>query len=255
VAGKKLAPYIDQLGKVPDGEIAALAGVQRKTVINHRKRLGIPPYMGHRFQEGHHPTARASSEELADQSRLLQPFVPDLGQIPDRVVAERVGLSVEAVRRFRLRNGISGRRGRPPVEAPPRSPATPVKRKGRRSALTPFASEVGHVPDRELAERAGVTVENVRAYRRRRGIPAYWRNEAPPASSASEATVQAGAGRKAVEQQAFAVVVHADGVEGQYVVVAPDIATAAARAVSRSVRLGSDVSVREIRYLGRALLE
>ena len=177
-----------------------------------------------------------------------------LGQEPDRVVAERAGVSVAAVRRYRVRHGIAGRRGRPPIEAPQATPLRAVKRKGRRSALTPFADELGHVPDRELAERAGVTVENVRAYRKRRGIPAYWRDVAStPSAVATENARSATPG--AEEQQAFSVCVSVDGIDSQYVIVAPDIASAAARAVSRSARLGDQVTVREIRFIGRALLQ
>jgi hypothetical protein len=55
------------------------------------------------------------------------------------------------------------------------------------------------------------------------------------------------------EQLAFSVRVNVDGVDNQYVVVAPDIAGAARHAVSRSERLGTEVTVREICFIGRAL--
>ncbi len=38
---------------------------------------------------------------------------------------------------------------------------------------------VGVKPDREVAEQLGMTAENVRAWRNRRGIPAGWRSEEP----------------------------------------------------------------------------
>ena len=50
-------------------------------------------------------------------------------------------------------------------------------RKRRRSKVDPFFDQLGEVPDTEIAKLAGVTPENVRAYRKRRGIPARWRGK------------------------------------------------------------------------------
>jgi len=47
----------------------------------------------------------------------------------------------------------------------------------RRSKLDPYLDKLGFLPDRELADLAGVSAQNVRAYRKRRGIPATWRGE------------------------------------------------------------------------------
>ena len=47
----------------------------------------------------------------------------------------------------------------------------------RKSKLDACVHLIGTVPDKEVAERAGVTAENVRTYRIRRGIPASWRGE------------------------------------------------------------------------------
>ena len=56
---------------------------------------------------------------------------------------------------------------------------TPPKtvRSKRQSKLDPWLSEVGVICDTEIAKLAGVTSENVRAYRKRHSIPAFWRGE------------------------------------------------------------------------------
>ena len=51
-------------------------------------------------------------------------------------------------------------------------------RRPRKSKLDAHLDIVGTLPDKEVATRAGVTAENVRTYRARRGIPAGWRGEA-----------------------------------------------------------------------------
>ncbi len=43
------------------------------------------------------------------------------------------------------------------------------------SKLDAFSDKIGVLPDREVAELAGCTPENVSYYRKSRGIPAYWR--------------------------------------------------------------------------------
>jgi DNA polymerase I-like protein with 3'-5' exonuclease and polymerase domains/uracil-DNA glycosylase len=46
------------------------------------------------------------------------------------------------------------------------------------SVLDPYAERIGHEPDRVIAAEAGCTPQSVYDWRKRRGIPAYWR-EAP----------------------------------------------------------------------------
>ena len=45
----KLARYKHRLGKIPDQDIAELAGVSRTAVVNYRKREGIEAYDGYKF--------------------------------------------------------------------------------------------------------------------------------------------------------------------------------------------------------------
>ena len=95
----------------------------------------------------------------------LRAFVGSLGKVPDRVIAERAGVSATTVGRFRRSKGIGayegyqfGKRGDGRVPS------------GRRSRLEAFKEVLGRIPDREVAERAGLTTEAVRIYRQRHGI-------------------------------------------------------------------------------------
>jgi hypothetical protein len=76
-----------------------------------------------------------------------------------------------------------------PTPAPSAAPS-------RTSRLDAFLELVGVLPDREVAQRAGMSTENVRMYRARRGIPAGWRGEgdasgeavAPPVASSARSS-------------------------------------------------------------------
>lgn len=95
-----------------------------------------------------------------------------LGTVPDREVAEAAGVSLRTVAAYRARKGIAGYSG--PRKAPSR---------GRKSKIDPFADEVGRVPDRIIADKAGVSVNAVRNWRRVRGISAFNRTAAPAQSA------------------------------------------------------------------------
>jgi len=151
---------------------------------------------------------------------------------------------------------------------PPGTAAASTIKIVRRSKMDAFAHLIGVKPDREVAELAGVTPENVRAWRKRRGIVARWRKDGAPAPRGPRAS---GSGPAAVpvreppapppEVTAVQLVtgtrgflVSADDDE-EFVVVAPDIARAAALAVSRlSVRRPSGRIV-AIQYLAEMLAE
>ncbi len=90
-----------------------------------------------------------------------------LGQVPDSEVARRAGVSVRTIASFRARHDIPGYRG-PRRSASARGP--------RRSRIDPFAGLLGQVPDRVVAEKAGVSLNAVRNYRVKRGIPAAGRD-------------------------------------------------------------------------------
>ncbi|MBM4369347.1 MAG: hypothetical protein FJ102_24250, partial [Deltaproteobacteria bacterium] len=62
---QKLAPFKDKLGKIPDHEIAAQAGVSRTAVVSFRKRMGIKSYEGYKFQPGAAPARPESAGKSA----------------------------------------------------------------------------------------------------------------------------------------------------------------------------------------------
>lgn len=100
-----ICAHYSKLGAVPDAEVAKLAGVSIRTVASFRARHDIPGYKGPR---------RPSVSGRRKRSKI-DPFVHLLGQVPDRIVAEKASVSLNAVRNYRVKKGIraSGKRGRP----------------------------------------------------------------------------------------------------------------------------------------------
>jgi hypothetical protein len=206
----------------------------------------------------------------------LDDFTDIIGVIPDKDVAEKAQVSPENVRTYRLRRGIPATfRGESPeaLQAKQRHRAAkkvvekPVRRKKRkmrrrrRSRLDPYLELLGDVPDRELAERAGVTPENVRAYRVRRGVPARWRGEsgesdggsAPAERPAPNPVPSARATSGAEVNYAYRVVADVDGESREYVVFASNMADAAVLAGSKLRKLSGSALLRELSLVGEAL--
>ena len=93
---------------------------------------------------------------------LLQPAFHLLGKLPDAEIAERCGVSIRTVASYRARHNIAGYSG-------PRKRQTPTK-KVHQSKIDAFANLIGIESDKEIARRAGVTLNAVRHYRMTRGI-------------------------------------------------------------------------------------
>ena len=141
-------------------------GIERKPAPPgpraHRKRSGdaLPP------EPGEGGAARPGSKDAQiDAHKDL------LGTVPDRVVAKKAGVSLRTVAAYRARMGIAGYKG-------PRKKGS----RTRKSKIDPFAQLVGTVPDRIVAEKAGVSVNAVRNWRRVRGVAAVGRGR-PPATA------------------------------------------------------------------------
>ncbi len=113
----------------------------------------------------------------------IEPFREMLGDVPDSEVAKKAGVSVRTIASFRSRNQIAGYKGR---SAPKK------QRKRRKSKIDPFAELVGKVPDRVVAEKAGVTLNAVRNYRASRGIPSSRQRAKEMREAAAAQTAQAG---------------------------------------------------------------
>ncbi len=156
-----------------------------------------------------------------------------------------------------------------------------AKRKRRKSKLDPYVHKVGILPDRAVAELAGVTSENVRAFRNRRGIPARWRGEGEQLPNEAEVLAAAGldaapdqpraqrrrarvggAGGGAAQAQAaglkvaqgFVVAVETGAGQQEFVVVGADIAQASSLAMQSLEARGVQGKVVGIRYLADALM-
>lgn len=187
-------------------------------------------------------TGRGGAAARLEGARAL------LGRLPDGEIAERLGIARKTVVEFRKRHQIEAfvaararpGEGRGAKDAPGGGGAAgrdvagreALGREGtgqrRASKLDGFLHLVGRLPDREVAERAGMTTENVRMYRQRRGIAAGWRApvEAPEAERPKRGRQPAAPGETRVER-ALAAVAHLIG-------SVPDAEVAAQAGISRS---------------------
>lgn len=118
-----------------------------------------------------------------------------MGQVPDHEIAQMAGTTAPIVGRYRRRLGVDGYEGHkfgnrdnpatsrsnekaPPEEEPPAVEEVEEKVANRRpSRLDPYIDVLGKVPDAEIARMAGVTPQNVRAFRSRHKIAPTWREE------------------------------------------------------------------------------
>jgi transcriptional regulator with XRE-family HTH domain len=105
-----LLDHWDLLGQVPDADVARRAGVSVRTVASFRARHQIPGYKG----------PRRASKAAVRRTSKVDSFAHLLGKQPDRVVAVRAGVSLNAVRNYRTKHGISAApRDRASEPAPP----------------------------------------------------------------------------------------------------------------------------------------
>ncbi len=207
---------------------------------------------------------------MARKSKL-EPYLDKLGIFRDSLVAEMAGVSSENVRAYRKRRGIPARwrgEGEPlPGEAGATAPAA-HRAKRRKSKLDPYLELVGILPDRVIAARAGATAENVRAWRRRRGIPARWRGEGEPLPNEeailaletgqaprSTASVPAEPERAPQSEalQGFEVIVQGPEGSATYITTGANIADAGQRAMRGLSRRGIPGTITTIRYLADVL--
>ncbi|HCP48493.1 MAG TPA: hypothetical protein DIU15_20820 [Deltaproteobacteria bacterium] len=193
-----------------------------------------------------------------------------LGVKSDKEVSRIAGVSIENVRTYRLRRGIPASWRGETEEALRakeafRSRRRKTPRRGRRkrgmyprvSRLDPFSHMLGDLPDRELAQRAGVTPENVRSYRKRRGIPARWRGE-----GVTGAPVEGGGTTPSPERPtpegtgpgfAFRVSADVGGEVKEYVIFGADMVAAAAEAQLRLSRRHPGALLQEVVLVGETL--
>lgn len=213
----KLDAYRDVIGKLPDAEVAAMANVTAEGVRIYRRRHEIPLTVTSRA--GRKPKAAAAPVSTAASAaeRIHKPIVItkelDRAAPAPAAPAPAAPAAVEVP----VKRGPGRPRKNPLPEtaktvapvaktvAPPTKKKAPktvaVKAKAapvasddkkplrRASKLDPFGDFIGSLPDKEVAAMAGVTPENVRAFRRRHDIPALWRDENEEAAPAAVVAV------------------------------------------------------------------
>ena len=157
-----------------------------------------------------------------------------------RELSERFGASPAAIANALKRNGIK-RRSAPAGPRAKRRSAGSAKRPGRRSVLDKFQQQMGSVVDREIAERAGVTVSAVTNYRKRHNIKASTTRGRPRKKGGRSGGLAA---PRAAGPRGYRVVIGRES----FVVIAVDITEAAAKA-----KRADRGEVTHIELLGRAL--
>jgi len=113
-----IEPYEHLLGVRTDGEVAEMAGVSSVTVANYRSRAGIAAHRGPKPRK----TKRKQGKVRASK---IDGFVKLLGNVPDRVVAEKAGVSVGAVQHYRTKLGLPAHGRRQASARPALQPTTP----------------------------------------------------------------------------------------------------------------------------------
>jgi hypothetical protein len=93
----KITPYLELLGTVPDSEVARKANVSVRTIASFRARHGVTGYKG----------PRKRGADRAPRKSRIDAFAHLVGLHPDRVVAEKAGVSLNAVRNWRMRHGVA----------------------------------------------------------------------------------------------------------------------------------------------------
>lgn len=191
----------------------------------------------------------------------LAPFRSELGTIPDQQIAEKAKVSRSVVVNYRKRLGIKAYEGYkfgvrdavPP--STPRAPRAQASRassadtggsktfRGRRSKLDAWVHLLGREPDSEVARKAGVTQENVRTYRLRRGIAAH---VAGPARAAAPETPLSG-------RLVFSVQLETPDGAKTYAVVAAGIGDAATLVAERGGHRYGKVSVKSVSYVAEMI--
>jgi hypothetical protein len=247
------------------------------------------------IQEQQLATGKTTKRTFTGRKSKVDQVAHLVGKVSDRELAHQIGVTPENVRTWRKRRGIeaSWKTDAVAAEAPAAAPKAKPKRKKKRkskgasrrkSKLDPWFSQLGAVPDREVAEQAGVTPENVRAYRKRHGIPSTWRIETPDAETSAQATVAKPAAKPAAKPVvrrarkevakpatadtskprrrsaatatrgwAFRVTADVDGTEREYVTFGADVVEAAQVARDRLAATKSSAHIKKIEVVGVAL--
>ncbi len=166
----KLRPYLDQIGVASDATVAELAGVSIQTIARYRNTHSIPSARASKKATREATTAPAPKATHRKRASKVDAYVDLLGAVPDTEIAKMAGVTVNAVRAYRIRRGVA---------AAPRSSRAPwgtrskggaarkaaAPRKAAPSAVAPkAAAPAPAAPSRSAAPKAAPTGVR-RAYR------------------------------------------------------------------------------------------
>jgi hypothetical protein len=149
----RLEPWRHLLGVAPDSEIAKLAGMTTENVRTYRKRHGIERTVAEAAPVA--PAKAAPAVEVPPAKVAAPKAAAPKAAAPEKPAAPAPAKAAA------------------PVAAPAPAPAVEAVKavsSRRPTRLEPWLHLLGVKPDAEIAALAGVTLENVRAYRARRGI-------------------------------------------------------------------------------------
>ncbi len=232
------------------------------------------------------PEAAPAPARKRGRPSKVDEYQDRIGVMPDEELAALAGVALSTVKAWRKVRSLAAVPTRAkaagegkPVEVPvPVKPRKATKvgkdRKPRKTRMDDYLDRIGVLPDAEVAMLAGVTVANVSAYRRRRGIPAPGRwgrvavepvavepvaIEIPIAEPVPEALAEmpaapapVGAAPAPVGAKGYLVVASDDS---EFIVLADDFAGAAVLAVQRLAKWKPGVQVVALEYAADFLPE
>lgn len=108
-------PVLQELGTVPDSVVARKVGVSLRTVASFRARHSIGGYAG----------PRRRGADRAPRKSKIDPYGHLIGTVADRIVAEKAGVSLNAIRNWRLRREAFSAKSTTPTAAPVSSTSRP----------------------------------------------------------------------------------------------------------------------------------
>ncbi len=155
----KIDPYRELVGAWPDSAIATKAGVTISAVRAFRTRYGIPAYSTQKRIEPVRPAPAAAAPKRAPlrptkrtinkKSRSkVTAFEADLGVLTDTAIAAKAGVTVGAVRAYRIRQGIASSTENKRVARQAAAKNKNAKRAPRAAKAPPTATKAPPAPSK-----------------------------------------------------------------------------------------------------------
>jgi hypothetical protein len=223
---QRLEPYRELMGKRPDGEVAQLAGMDRRYVVVYRTHNGIPAFRrgGNNGAESKRDKPKRFRRSRLDEFRHL------MGQVPDGSIAELAGCSREAVMRYRKRHGIDpAPRGRRAVAQVSPTPAP-------RTAAPEPPAEAAPAPVAEPAPAQEAPA------------PPVVDDDLPPEVDEVLMAEVASEPEPIAEREGYVITVRSDEGEKDWFLLATDLTGAARKAIELVALEQPDGQIIELRY-------